>query len=69
MNFPVSNNSMACFLGIFRLIGTAGVEQNKPTFIPDVAKRASSDATAKSQAATSWQPAAVAIPWIRATIG
>lgn len=42
---------------------TAGVEQNKPTFTPGVANDARSEATAKSQDATSWQPAAVARAW------
>jgi len=34
-----------------------------------VAKLAASDATARSQLATSWQPAAVAIPCTAATTG
>ena len=46
-----------------------GVEQNRPYFTPEVAKRLSSAATARSQAATSWQPAAVAMPWTRAITG
>ncbi len=50
---PVSNISMACLRCILRLSGTAGVEQNSPTLIPDTANRAVSDATARSQAATS----------------
>ena len=36
---------------------------------PGVAKRASLAATARSQLATSWQPAAVAMPWTRAITG
>ena len=38
-------------------------------FTPGVAKRASSDATARSHAATSWQPAAVATPCTLAITG
>ena len=49
--------------------GTIGVEQNSPMRTPGVAKRALSAATARSQAATSWQPAAVAIPCTRAITG
>ena len=37
--------------------------------MPEVAKVASLDATARSQAATSWQPAAVAIVWTLAMTG
>ena len=37
--------------------------------MPDVAKRASLEATARSQLATSWQPAAVAMPWTCAITG
>ena len=40
-----------------------------PFRIPLVAKRASAAATARSQAATSWQPAAVAMPWTEAITG
>ena len=42
--------------------GTIGVEQNSPILTPGVANQASSEATARSQEATSWQPAAVATP-------
>ena len=66
MNSPVINNSKAFLRGRFRLTGTAGVEQNRPTLMPEVAKRALSAATARSQEATSWQPAAVAMPCTRA---
>ena len=48
---------------------TIGVEQNRPIFTPGVAKRAASDATARSQLATSWQPAAVAMPCTSAITG
>ena len=37
--------------------------------MPEAAKRASVEATARSQAPTSWQPAAVAMPWTRAITG
>ncbi len=40
---------------------TIGVEQNRPMLTPGVANFASSAATARSQVATSWQPAAVAV--------
>jgi hypothetical protein len=39
---------------------TMGVEQNSPMLTPGVQKRAVSAATARSQEATSWQPAALA---------
>ena len=39
---------------------TDGVPQNRPLLMPEVAKLAVLAATARSQAATSWQPAAVA---------
>jgi hypothetical protein len=50
---------------IARESGTIGVEQNSPIFTPGVANRAVSAATARSHAATSWQPAALAMPPIR----
>jgi len=53
MKSPVSSNSKACLRLRLRLSATPGVEQNSPTLIPDVAKRAFSAATARSQAATS----------------
>jgi hypothetical protein len=52
-----------------RPTGTEGVPQNRPLLMPEVAKVASLDATARSQAATSWQPAAVAIVWTLAMTG
>ena len=48
---------------------TIGVEQNRPILTPGVAKRAVCDATARSQLATSWQPAAVATPSTAAITG
>jgi hypothetical protein len=39
--------------------------QNRPTLIPEVPSSAVLEATARSQVATSWQPAAVAMPWTR----
>ena len=59
---PVNSISSTRLRPIEREIGTIGVEQNRPMFTPGVAKRAASDATARSHAATSWQPAAVATP-------
>ncbi len=52
-----------------RETSTIGVEQKRPMRTPGVAKRASSLATARSQAATSWQPAAVAMPCTCAITG
>ena len=45
-----------------RVSATIGVLQNRPIFTPGVAKRARSDASARSQVATNWHPAAVAMP-------
>ncbi len=52
-----------------RPIGTEGVPQNRPILTPGVANLASEEATARSQAATSWQPAAVAMAWTLAITG
>src|SRR5213593_1971312 len=59
---PVSSISSACFRLTLRATATPGVEQKSPYLIPDVAKRQSSLAIARSHVATSWQPAAVATP-------
>ena len=48
---------------------TIGVEQNRPILTPGVAKLAVSAATARSQVATNWQPAAVAVPCTAAMNG
>ncbi len=48
---------------------TIGVVQNHPPLPPGVANVALSAATARSQVATSWQPAAVAMPCTCATTG
>ena len=53
---PVNSISSARLRPTARSTGTIGVEQNSPMLTPGVANRASSDATARSQAATSWQP-------------
>ncbi len=45
---------------MLRVSATIGVEQNSPISTPGVAKPAASEATARSQLATNWQPAAVA---------
>ena len=66
---PVSSMSMACLGATLRDSATIGVEQNRPMLTPGVAKRESSAATARSQDATSWAPAAVATPWTRAITG
>ena len=66
---PVSSISIACLRGTLRDSATIGVEQNSPISTPGVAKLAASEATARSQLATSWHPAAVAMPWTAATTG
>ena len=65
----MSSISIACLRGTLRDSATIGVEQNSPISTPGVAKLAASEATARSQLATSWQPAAVATPWTAATTG
>src|SRR5205807_1895763 len=69
MGSPVSSISMARFRPMFRTTPTAGVEQNTPMLTPGIANVAVSAATAMSHIDTSWQPAAVAIPWTRAITG
>ena len=58
---------MARLRPTFRAIATIGVWQNQPPLPPGAAKPADSAATARSQEATSWQPAAVARACTRAT--
>jgi hypothetical protein len=55
--------------GMLRLSATIGVEQKSPMFTPLTPNRVPSAATAMSQAATSWQPAAVAMPCTSAITG
>ena len=62
---PVKPSSIARFWETLRATATNGVWQNQPPLPPGVAKPASSDATARSAVATSWQPAAVANPCTR----
>lgn len=69
MNRPVTSMSKARLADTLRLRATAGVAQNRPTLMPDTAKRASSAQIARSQLATSWQPAAVAMPRTLAMTG
>src|SRR5665213_2573533 len=66
---PVSSISIARLRPIARVSATIGVVQNRPIFTPGVANFASLEATARSHVATSWQPAAVAIPAISAITG
>ena len=66
---PVSSISSARLRPTARETGTIGVEQKRPIFTPGVANFAPSAATARSQAATSWQPAAVAMPCTLAITG
>ena len=66
---PVSSISIACLRATLRDSATIGVEQNRPISTPGVAKPASVEATARSQLATSWQPAAVATPCTAAITG
>src|SRR3984893_14103524 len=69
MGSPVNSIAIPCLRGILRDSATIGVEQNRPMSTPGVAKLAASEATARSQLATSWHPAAVATPWTAATTG
>ena len=69
MKAPVTSISKAALRARLRLSATLGVEQNRPTLMPLTAKRASRAATARSHIATSWQPAAVAMPCTRAITG
>jgi len=69
MASPVSSISSARLRESTRLTATIGVEQNKPMRTPGVAKVAASEAMAKSQVATNWQPAAVAMPCTSAMTG
>src|ERR1700710_1355456 len=66
---PVSSISIACLRGTLRDSATIGVEQNSPISTPGVANVAAVDATARSQLATSWHPAAVATPCTAAITG
>ena len=66
---PVSSISIACLFDTFRDSATMGVEQKRPICTPGVLNRAVSAANARSQLATSWQPAAVATPVTRAMTG
>src|SRR5262249_3203207 len=66
---PNSNISMAALRERLRLSATMGVEQNSPILTPGVANPASWLATARSQDATSWRPAAVAMPLTAAITG
>ena len=69
MNWPVVSISNAALRGTFRLSATMGVEQKSPMLTPLTPKRASSAATAMSQEATNWHPAAVAMPCTSAMTG
>src|SRR5207237_973594 len=66
---PVKIISSARLRPTARATAIIGVVQNQPPLPPGVAKLAFSAATARSHDATSWQPAAVAIPCTRATTG
>jgi hypothetical protein len=65
----VVSSSKARLRGTTRVSATIGVEQKRPMLTPLTPKRAVSAATARSQVATSWQPAAVAMPWTWAITG
>ena len=69
MGLPVSSISRARLRPMLRLTATMGVEQKSPILTPGVAKRPSREAIARSQVATSWQPAAVAMPCTAAITG
>ena len=66
---PVSSISIACLRDTLRDSATIGVEQNRPILTPGVANLAAREATARSQLATSWQPAAVAVACTAAMTG
>src|SRR5580704_360063 len=66
---PVRSMSMACLRARLRDSGTMGELQNKPILTPGVLNVALSAATARSQLATSWQPAAAAAPCTQAITG
>src|ERR1700733_6056622 len=66
---PVRSISIACLRETLRDSATIGVEQNRPISTPGGAKLGASEAIARSQLATSWQPAAVAMPWTAAMTG
>jgi hypothetical protein len=69
MKSPVASISKAALRDRLRDSATLGVLQNSPRLTPLTAKRASRAATARSHIATSWQPAAVAMPCTRAITG
>ena len=69
MNSPVVSISNAALRGTLRDRATIGVEQNSPILTPLTPNRVPSAATAMSQLATSWQPAAVAMPCTSAITG
>src|SRR5687768_6974294 len=69
IGWPVNSMSSARFGPTLRPTATEGVPQNRPLLMPEVAKVASVEATARSHAATSWQLAAVARAWTLAITG
>src|ERR1700736_181430 len=64
-----SSHFIAVLRGILRASATIGVEQNRPILTPGVANFAAREAMARSQLATNWQPAAVAVAWTQAITG
>ncbi len=62
-HFAESSISIARLRGTLRASATMGVEQKRTNVHAGFANRLSSSAIARSQVATSWQPAAVAMPW------
>ncbi len=66
---PVTSISSAHFRPMERVSGDHRRRAEPSPLPPGVAKAAFSDATARSQEATSWQPAAVASPCTFATTG
>ena len=69
MNSPVTSISNAALRPMLRDKATLGVAQNRPKLTPLTANRASREAAAMSHMATSWQPAAVAMPCTLAITG
>src|ERR1700741_5490742 len=69
IGWPVNSMASARLETTLRPTATEGVPQNRPLLMPEVAKVASVEAPAREQAATSWQPAAVAISCALAITG
>src|SRR5574343_634939 len=69
MKSPVSSISSAALRPRLRARPTAGVEQKRPTLMPETANFEISAATARSHIDTSWQPAAVTAHFLQIVAG